>query len=63
MASNTSPTQSGERVPKETRSAPSGAGAEAREVHGLLHHLTVELLRDNFLALKRDAAPFKDMGS
>jgi len=27
---------------------------------GLLHHVTIELLRNNFYALKRDAAPGVD---
>ena len=59
--SNTSPTQSGERVSQGL----SGVRQVARErkqerFTALLHHLTVTLLRDSFYALKRQAAPGVD---
>jgi len=59
--SNTSPTQSGERVSQGL----SGVRQVARErkqerFTALLHHLTVELLRENYYALKRNAAPGVD---
>src|SRR5215469_13490128 len=59
--SNTSPTQSGERVSQGL----SGVRQTARErkqerFTALLHHLTATLLRDSFFALKRQAAPGVD---
>jgi RNA-directed DNA polymerase len=55
---NTNPTQSGESVSQGL----SGVRRRAKESKqerftALLHHLTVELLRDSFHALKREAAP------
>jgi len=59
--SNTSPTQSGERVSQGLR----GVRKVARERRqgrftSLLHHVSVDLLRDSFYALKRQAAPGVD---
>src|SRR6204780_5849052 len=59
--SNTSPTQSGERVSQGLR----GVRQAARErkqagFTALLHHMNVDLLRQSFLALKRQAAPGVD---
>jgi RNA-directed DNA polymerase len=58
---NTSPTQSGERVSQGL----AGVRKAARNNKGmkftaLLHHLTVELLRESFYSLKRKAAPGVD---
>lgn len=59
--SNTSPTQSGERVSQGL----SGVRQTARErkqarFNALLHHLTVDLLRGSYYALQRQAAPGVD---
>ena len=56
--SNTSPTQSGERVSQGL----NGVRQAARErkqarFTALLHHMNVDLFRQSFLALKRQAAP------
>jgi RNA-directed DNA polymerase len=61
VASNTSPTQSGERV-SQGRHAVRQVARERKQgkFTALLHHLTVELLRDSFFALKRNAAPGVD---
>jgi group II intron reverse transcriptase/maturase len=58
---NTSPTQSGEGVSQGL----SGVRRRAKEgkqerFTALLHHVTVDLLRDSFYALKRQAAPGVD---
>jgi RNA-directed DNA polymerase len=58
---NTSPTQSGARVSQGL----SGVRQKAREKKqerftSLLHHLTVDLLRASYYALKRNAAPGVD---
>ena len=58
---NAHPTQSGARVSQGLR----GVRKAAKEHQGmkftaLLHHLTVELLRESFYALKRKAAPGAD---
>ena len=58
---DTSPTQRGERVSQGL----SGVRQAAREgkqerFTALLHHLTVELLRESYYALKRNAAPGVD---
>ena len=58
---NTSPTQSGARVSQGL----AGVRRVAQEQPGtkftaLLHHLTVDLLRESFYALKRKAAPGVD---
>jgi RNA-directed DNA polymerase len=59
--SNTSPTQSGERVSQGLRGVRQVAKARKQErFTALLHHLTVALLRDSFYALKRQAAPGVD---
>jgi hypothetical protein len=52
--SNTSPTQSGERVSQGLRGVQQAARARKQErFTALLHHLTVNLLRDNFYATSR----------
>src|SRR5271154_3366504 len=58
---HTSPTRSGERVSQGL----SGVRRVARErkqerFTALLHHLTIDLLRDSYYALKRSAAPGVD---
>src|SRR6266705_5153050 len=58
---NTHPTQSGERVSQGL----AGVRKVARDnkemkFTALLHHLTVELLRESFYSLKRKAAPGED---
>src|SRR3984885_6848084 len=61
VQSNTSPTQSGERVNQGLRGVRQVARERKQErFTALLHHLTVDLLRDSFLALKRQAAPGED---
>ena len=61
VRSNTSPTQSGERV-SQGLSGVRQAAKERRQERftALLHHLTVGLLRDSFYALQRQAAPGVD---
>jgi RNA-directed DNA polymerase len=59
--SNTGPTQSGKRVSQGL----SGVRRRAKErkqerFTALLHHLSVDLLRESFYALKREAAPGVD---
>jgi RNA-directed DNA polymerase len=59
--SNTSPTQSGERVSQGLSGVREAARERKQErFTALLHHLTVGLLRDSFYALKRQAAPGVD---
>jgi hypothetical protein len=59
--SNTSPTQSGERVKQGLHGVRQVARERKQErFTALLHHLTVDLLRNSFLALKRQAAPGVD---
>jgi len=59
--SNTSPTQSGERVSQGLNGVRQVAKARKQEQFtALLHHLSVDLLRDSFYALKRQAAPGVD---
>ena len=61
VQSNTSPTQSGERVSQGLHGVREAAKARRRErFTALLHHLSVGLLRDSFYALKRQAAPGVD---
>src|SRR5215831_15176168 len=61
VQSNTSPTQSGERVSQGLRGVRQVAKARKQErFTALLHHLSVGLLRDSFYALKRQAAPGVD---
>jgi hypothetical protein len=57
VPSNTSPTQSGERV-SQGLSGVRQAAKERRQERftALLHHMSVGLLRDSFYALKRQAA-------
>jgi RNA-directed DNA polymerase len=59
--SNTSPTQSGERVSQGLCGVREVAKARKQErFTALLHHLSVDLLRDSYYALKRQAAPGVD---
>src|SRR5579864_5712003 len=58
---NTSPTQSGERVSQGLAGVRKAAGNNKEmRFTALLHHLTVELLRESFYSLKRKAAPGVD---
>jgi RNA-directed DNA polymerase len=58
---NTSPTQSGERVSQGLAGVRKAAGNDKEmKFTALLHHLTVELLRESFYSLKRKAAPGVD---
>ena len=58
---NTHPTQSGRRV-SQGLAGVRKAAREKKEMKftALLHHLTVDLLRESFYALKRKAAPGVD---
>jgi RNA-directed DNA polymerase len=59
--SNTSPAQSGERVSQGLNGVRQAAKVRQQErFTALLHHLSVDLLRDSFYALKRQAAPGVD---
>jgi RNA-directed DNA polymerase len=59
--SNTSPTQSGEHVSQGLSGVRQAAKERKQErFTALLHHLSVDLLRDSFYALKRQAAPGVD---
>jgi RNA-directed DNA polymerase len=59
--SSTSPTQSGKRVSQGLRGVREAAKARKQErFTALLHHVTIDLLRDSFYALKRNAAPGVD---
>ena len=61
VQSNTSPTQSGKRVSQGLSGVRQAAKARKQErFSALLHHVTVDLLRDSFYALKRKAAPGVD---
>jgi len=61
VRSNTSPTQSGERVSQRLRGVRQAAKERRQEQFtALLHHMSVGLLRDGFYALKRQAAPGVD---
>ena len=53
-------TERGTGVPRIERRAPSGAGKEQDRFTALLHHVTVNLLRESFDALKKNAAPGVD---
>jgi len=58
---NTSPTPSGERVSRGLIGVREAARAKKQErFTALLHHLTVDRLRDSYYALKRNAAPGVD---
>ena len=59
--SNTSPTQSGKRVSQGLCGVRKAAKARKQErFTALLHHVSIDLLRDSFYALKRNAAPGVD---
>jgi RNA-directed DNA polymerase len=61
MESNTRLTQSGERVTQGLRGVRERARSNKEErFTALLHHVTIELLRESFYALKRKAAPGVD---
>ena len=61
VQSNTSPTQSGERVSQGLSGVRQTAKDRRQErFTALLHHVSVGLLRDSFYALKRQAAPGVD---
>lgn len=61
VESNTQPTQSGERVSQGLHGVRERARKNKQErFTALLHHVTVELLRESFYALKRKAAPGVD---
>src|ERR1700680_3579120 len=61
VRSHTSPTQSGERVSQGLGGLREAAQRRKQErFTALLHHVTVDLLRDSFFALKRQAAPGVD---
>src|ERR1700720_3571963 len=61
VQSNTSPTQSGERVSQGLRGVRQAAKERRQErFTALLHHMSAGLLRDSFYALKRQAAPGVD---
>src|ERR1700730_3928411 len=58
---NTHPTQSGERVSQGLSGVQEVAKKRRQErFTALLHHVSVELLRDSYYALKRQAAPGVD---
>ena len=59
--SNTSPTQSGERVSQGLSGVRRAAQERKKErFTALLHHVTLNLLRKSYEALKKDAAPGVD---
>ena len=61
MEPNTQPTQSGERVSQGLNGVREKARKNKQEQFtALLHHVTVELLRDSYYGLKRKAAPGVD---
>ena len=61
VQSNMSPTQSGKRMSQGLRGVRKAATERKQErFTALLHHLTVDLLRDSFYALQRRAAPGVD---
>ncbi len=62
VQSNTSPTQSGERVSQGLSGVRQAAKERRQErfITALLHHVSVGLLQDSFYALKRQAAPGVD---
>ena len=61
VQSHMSPTQSGKRMSQGLRGVRQVAKERRQEQFtALLHHLSVNLLRDSFYALKRQAAPGVD---
>jgi RNA-directed DNA polymerase len=61
MQFNTRLTQSGERVTQGLRGVRQRARSNKQErFTALLHHVTIELLRESFYALKRKATPGVD---
>jgi retron-type reverse transcriptase len=61
MEPNTQPTQSGERVSQGLNGVRERARKNKQErFTALLHHVSVELLRESFYGLKRKAAPGVD---
>src|SRR5437667_6308386 len=61
MEPNTQPTQSGARMSQGLNGVRERARKNKQErFTALLHHVTPELLRDSFYALKRKAAPGVD---
>src|SRR5208283_3710146 len=61
VEASTRPTQSGERVSQGLGGVRRVARERKQErFTALLHHLTVDLLRDSYYALKRNAAPGVD---
>jgi hypothetical protein len=61
VLSNTNPTQSGARVSQGLSGVREAAKKRRQEqISALLHHVSVELLRDSYYALKRQAAPGVD---
>ena len=61
MEPNTRPTQSGERVSQGLSGVRQRARKDKHErFTALLHHVTVDLLRESYYALKRNAAPGVD---
>ena len=61
IQSNTSPTQSGERVSQGLRGVRQAAKERRQErFTALFHHLSIELLRESFYALQRKASPGVD---
>jgi RNA-directed DNA polymerase len=61
VPSHTSPTQSGERVSQGLSGVRQAAQRRRQErFTALFHHVTVDLLRASFYALKRQAAPGVD---
>jgi len=61
MEPNTQPTQSGERVSQGLHGVRERARKEKQEQFtALLHHVTVDLLRESYYKLKRKAAPGVD---
>src|SRR5438045_8917686 len=61
MGPNTQPTQSGERVSQGLHGVRERARKnKAERFTALLHHVSVELLRESYYGLKRKAAPGVD---
>lgn len=61
MEPNTQPTQSGEQVSQGLHGVRQRARENKHErFTALLHHVTVDLLKESYFALKRNAAPGVD---